>query len=201
MIRAIIRMMLFLILVSGCVTRPPRQNQVTLSPDVKITLPSPGALGYDLTAGQLITARWGDEVHHLPVQLEVEDGEVSMAGFSSWGSRILSLKYRGDELETEVLPGLNTGLPEPAQVLFNLMVTLWPLDAWSGPLRNIGWRLEQECLVRRLLDARGRLVSEITYAAENPFAGDITFHNFIPAYTITIVTLNYTTNQKTTPSP
>ena len=71
------------------------------------------------------------------MQLQVTSNEVVLAGFSSWGTRVLSLSYGGEQIQTEVLNGLQGSLPQPEQVLFNLMITLWPSSAWEGSLNEL----------------------------------------------------------------
>ena len=86
-------------------------------------MPLPAELEYSFTASQLISATWQDDTQQLPVQVEVTPDKVVLAGFSSWGTRILSLQYQNQAIETQVLSGLGATLPQPEQVLFNLMLT------------------------------------------------------------------------------
>ncbi|MGF1688566.1 DUF3261 domain-containing protein [Photobacterium japonica] len=166
-------------------------NQVALAPNVNVTLPTPAALGESLTATQLITARWGDQQNQLPVQLEVTPDKLVLAGFSSWGARILSLTYQDHALSTDVLPGLGNVLPKPEQVLLNLMLTLWPVEAWQAPLAAVGWQLIEHPHQRQLLDNHGNVVVDIHYAASSPLDGEIVFTHRQLGYVITINTLNH----------
>ena len=96
-----------LTVINGCASKPePQANQVNIAPDTYVTLPAPAALGQTLAASQLITAQWAEQSHQLPVQLQVDHQKVALAGFSSWGSRILSLTYEDQTIEASVLPGL-----------------------------------------------------------------------------------------------
>ncbi len=121
--------MIFVTLLSACSLVPKQSTpSVEIEKGVSVALPAPNDLGYHLTASQLITATWTAEgkerQEQLPVQLQVNSNDVTLAGFSSWGTRILSLNYNGEQINTEVLTGLDGTLPEPEQVLFNLMITL-----------------------------------------------------------------------------
>jgi hypothetical protein len=177
---------------SGCAMKPKQQaNQVSIAPDTFVTLPTATQLGYSLTASQLITAQWAEQTHQLPVQLQVDGQKLALAGFSSWGSRILSLTYENQTIEASVLPGLDDTLPKPEQVLFNLMLTLWPLDAWHKPLENVGWQLIETAQHRQLIDNKGIVIADINYQSPQHLDGDITFINHQFGYTITIKTLGY----------
>lgn len=183
---------LLTLLVSGCATvQAPQGNQVKIAPNTVVTLPTPAQLGYSLTASQLITATWQQTSHQLPVQLQVTPQALALAGFSSWGSRILSLDYTHQHITTYVMSGLGSTLPEPKQVLFNMMLTLWPLEAWQQPLQQIGWQLKQTPFQRQLIDNNGAIVAKIDYQDLNRLTGTITFTHYQPDYTITIKTLHY----------
>jgi len=181
-----------LTVINGCASKPePQANQVNIAPDTYVTLPAPAALGQTLAASQLITAQWAEQSHQLPVQLQVDHQKIALAGFSSWGSRILSLTYEDQTIEASVLPGLGETLPQPEQVLFNLMLTLWPADAWHSPLQTIGWQLIEMSQHRQLIDDKGNVVADVEYKATPHLAGDIVFIHHQLGYTITIKTLNY----------
>ena len=103
------------------VSQQPTGASVSLDNDTELALPLPSELGYSFTASQLINATWKNETQQLPVQVEVTPDKVVLAGFSSWGTRILSLQYQNQVIDTQVLSGLGATLPQPEQVLFNLM--------------------------------------------------------------------------------
>lgn len=168
---------------------------VNLSPSVSVTLPQPSELGYSLTASQLISATWQADrtsrSEQLPVHLQVNQDKVVLAGFSSWGTRILSLEYQASSITTDVLAGLEGSLPKPEQVLFNLMITLWPSSAWEGPLNEVRWRVIDTENSRAVFDNHGQQVIDIRYSQSDKLAGDIEFHNLTSDYAITIKTLQY----------
>ncbi|OEE50915.1 DUF3261 domain-containing protein [Vibrio anguillarum] len=186
---------LLLLMLSGCSLVPNQAStQVEISPNTFVTLPKPAQLGYQVTASQLISAHWQDDNgqhnQQLPVQLQVTDDKIVLAGFSSWGTRILSLNYQQDTIETSVLNGLENTLPKPEQILFNLMITLWPRNAWEAPLNKVKWQIIDDENRRTLINELGETVIVIDY--QHPFSmkGDIRFHNQLLNYTITITTLS-----------
>ncbi|MBE8568009.1 DUF3261 domain-containing protein [Vibrio sp. OPT20] len=185
------------VLLSACsmVSQQPTGASVSINNDTELALPLPAELGYSLTASQLISATWETDTQQLPVQVEVTPDKVVLAGFSSWGTRILSLQYQNKAIETQVLSGLGATLPQPEQVLFNLMLTLWPTEAWTQPLQTIGWHLVDTDNTRTVFDDDQQAIIRIEYqvkANEPKLSGDIVFKHLIQGYTITIQTLNST---------
>ncbi|MDH5978698.1 DUF3261 domain-containing protein [Vibrio splendidus] len=185
------------LLLSACsmVSQQPTGASVAIDKDTELALPLPAELGYSLTASQLISATWETDTQQLPVQVEVTADKVVLAGFSSWGTRILSLQYQNQVINTQVLSGLGATLPQPEQVLFNLMLTLWPTEAWTQPLQTIGWHLVDTDNTRTVFDDDQQAIIRIEYQAkanEPKLSGDIVFKHLIQGYTITIQTLNST---------
>ncbi|MEZ8121134.1 DUF3261 domain-containing protein [Vibrio splendidus] len=185
------------VMLSACsmVSQQPTGASVSINNDTELELPMPAELGYSLTASQLISATWETDTQQLPVQVEVTADKVVLAGFSSWGTRILSLQYQNQVIDTQVLSGLGATLPQPEQVLFNLMLTLWPTEAWTQPLQTIGWHLVDTDNTRTVFDDDQQAIIRIEYqekANEPKLSGDIVFKHLIQGYTITIQTLNST---------
>ncbi|CAK1694440.1 conserved exported hypothetical protein [Vibrio crassostreae] len=185
------------ILMSACsmVSQQPSGASVSIDQDTDLALPLPADLGYSLTASQLISATWQDDTQQLPVQVEVTPEKVVLAGFSSWGTRILSLQYQNQAIETQVLSGLGATLPQPEQVLFNLMLTLWPTEAWAQPLQSIGWHLVDTDNSRTVFNDNQQAIIRIDYQTEpgtHKTTGNIVFKHLTQGYTITIQTLNST---------
>ncbi|MEZ8732151.1 DUF3261 domain-containing protein [Vibrio splendidus] len=185
------------VMLSACsmVSQQPTGASVSINNDTELALPLPAELGYSLTASQLISATWETDTQQLPVQVEVTADKVVLAGFSSWGTRILSLQYQNQVIDTQVLSGLGATLPQPEQVLFNLMLTLWPTEAWTQPLQTIGWHLVDTNNTRTVFDNDQQAIIRIEYQAkanEPKLSGDIVFKHLIQGYTITIQTLNST---------
>lgn len=170
-----------------------KQVQVEISSNQFVDLPLPEQLQQTLNVSQLITAQWGEgSKQKLLVQLQVDQQQVVLAGFSAWGVKLLSLNYvknqTGNQIETSVMTGLGETLPSPEQVLFNVMLAIWPNQAWQAPLDNIGWRLQETELQRLLLDQQGDVVISIDYQKTPYLDGTITFKHHRLHYTILIET-------------
>ncbi|MCZ4370971.1 DUF3261 domain-containing protein [Vibrio diazotrophicus] len=182
---------------SGCSLQPHTSStQVEIDQDIWVELPLPSELGQSLNATQLISAQWQDEqgntqTQQLPVQLQIDDQHIVLAGFSSWGTRLLSLDYNGENISTQVLSGLENTLPKPEQVLFNLMITLWPRSTWEAPLNKVRWSIIDAPHQRIIKNEAGEPVLIISYAGKTPLDGDIQFLNKPLDYSITIQTLSH----------
>lgn len=187
------------LLLSACSLVPNQSTpSVMLQQGTEVNLPAPSELGYQLTASQLITATWvtngKEKVEQLPVQFQVSNGDVTLAGFSSWGTRILSLHYDGKQISTEILAGLENTLPEPEQVLFNLMITLWPSSAWDTPLNTVKWRLVDDKYSRTVFNSDGEKIIDIHYENNDKLKGTISFRHLKHPFSISIQTLQYQLN-------
>jgi hypothetical protein len=184
----------------GACSLVPHQStpRVEIAENTRVNLPTPSGLGYQLSTSQLITASWAidgkTKAEQLPVQLQVTKNEVVLAGFSSWGTRVLSLSYDGEQIQTEVLNGLQGTLPQPEQVLFNLMITLWPSTAWEGSLNEIRWRIIDKNNSRAIFDSEGEKIIEIQYSSSDKFEGQIDFHHLKHQLSISIQTLQHQIN-------
>ena len=188
---------LSVMILSACVLQPKLEQdihslQVEVTRGVFVVLPKPAQLQQELNVSQLITARWGNEdkaqQHKLLVQLQVDQQQVVLAGFSAWGTRILSLNYSGGQIETYLMAGLGDSLPKPEQVLFNVMLSIWPVESWTVPLQKIGWQLKETHLQRLLIDQKGQAVVEINYQKKPYLAGLISFKHLELDYQIDIET-------------
>ena len=192
------------LLLSACTMNAlqPKGSSVVIEPGVDLTLPQPHELGYSVTASQLISATWEDKTHQLPVQLQVDEDKVILAGFSSWGTRILSLKYQDNQIDTDILTGLDQTLPQPEQILFNLMITLWPIDAWQQPLQAIGWHMVETSNTRMIFNENDQAIIKVIYqylegvktsdSHSEKLAKQVTFEHLTQGYKIQIQTLNST---------
>ncbi len=183
----------------GCASKPIKQpNQVEVAQGTFVTLPQPEEYGSDLFLSQLISVEFQGIKQQLPVQLQLTGNDLVLAGFASWGSRLLSLNYDGLTLDTYVMTGLADSLPPPKQVLFNVMITLWPLTSWQSSLNRIGWTLTENDNHRVLRDDVGNIVLDVTYASiSDKFSGDITLNSPNFGYVIVIKTFSHSQETQT----
>lgn len=184
-------------ILTGCSSRPEMVSgaSVEVAPHTHLMLPRPQQLGYDLTASQLVIATWQGKTQQLPVQLQVTGNELVLAGFSSWGTRLLSLQYANNHLTTDVMAGLGEVLPQPEQVLFNLMITLWPVSVWQPSLERIGWSIQEQDNLRTIYNTKHQAVMSIRYGSADKLAAPIYFEHSLLGYKIEIQTLSHQKEQ------
>ncbi|TEW54090.1 DUF3261 domain-containing protein [Psychromonas sp. RZ22] len=186
------------ILLSACSMQPKMQQathpvQVEITPGQFVNLPQPKELQQNVNVSQLITAQWGEaNQQQMLTQLQVDQEKVVLAGFSAWGVKLLSLTYLGEDggnkIETNVIAGFADKLPQPEQVLFNVMLSIWPKSSWDKPLAAIGWKLKETALQRLLIDQNGKVVVTIDYQKKTHLDGKITFKHQGLNYTVIIET-------------
>ncbi len=188
----IISYIILLMLMSSCsLLKKPHSDvlKAQIAPHVFVPLLKPAQLHESINVSQLITVdRPGQKQKKLLVQLQVDPQHVVLAGFSAWGARLLSVEYSGTKIKTYVIFGLSEQLPKPKQVLFNMMLAIWPVAAWQAPLQKIGWKIQEKHLQRLLLDENNHVVVKIVYQKTPYLKGDILFENIPLHYKIKIET-------------
>lgn len=179
-----------LLFLTACSLQPAKHLvKVEVDTNQFVQLPTPASFAEEINVSQLITAKWGEEsAQQMLVQLQIDDQQIVLAGFSAWGAKLLSLNYADNEIQTYVLAGFSETLPKPEQVLFNVMLSIWPLEAWETPLASIGWKLEEQGLHRKLIDDQGETVVTIDYQKKPYLEGKITFKHLRLNYTVMIET-------------
>lgn len=183
-------LLLLILLATGCANLA-NQHLIEVAPNTFLSLPSPAQFGGNANISQLITAKWQDETASLPVHLEITAQRMVLVGSSLWGTRILTVEYANNTITQDTLLGLNTILPDARQVLFSIMLTLWPQPAWQPHLAKIGWTLIDKERSRILVDTDGIPVIKINYD-ERPATGEVPsqvqFQHLRQDYQITIST-------------
>lgn len=157
---AMIALTLFL---AGCSHPQPDSDarpQAWLEPGTQVTLPAPG-ISPAFRSQQLLTGRFNGNTLSLLVMLNADSQKVTLAGLSSVGIRLFLVTYDDNGLHSEqsvVMPQL----PPASQVLADVMLSRWPIDAWQPQLPK-GWTLTDIGDKRELRNPRGKLVTEISY--------------------------------------
>lgn len=160
-------------------TRP----QAWLQPGTKVTLPAPG-ITPALNSQQLLTGSFNGKTQSLLVMLNADAQKVTLAGLSSVGIRLFLATYDATGIHTEqsiVVPQL----PPASQVLADVMLSHWPIDAWQPQLPK-GWTLKDKGDRRELRNADGELVTEIVYLQRKGKREPISIEQHVFHYHITI---------------
>ena len=117
---------LLLALLASCSTPPaPPEGSVMVAPGVTLDLPPPAALGREIEAVQLVTARHGSEVFSFEGHLSVTRDRVLLAGTDGFGQRLMRIEWDGRHLTAEKASFLPAGL-HPETVLADVMLIYWP---------------------------------------------------------------------------
>jgi len=157
--------------------------QAWLQPGTQITLPSPG-ITPAVSAQQLLTGSFNGKSQSLLVMLNADDKKLTLAGLSSVGIRLFLVTYDEKGIHTEqsiVVPQL----PPASQVLADVMLSHWPISAWTPQLPK-GWTLTDNGDKRELRNAQGKLVTEITYLQRKGQRQPISIEQHVFNYHITI---------------
>lgn len=160
-------------------TRP----QAWLQPGTQVTLPPPG-ISPAVSSQQLLTGSFNGKTQSLLVMLNADDKKLTLAGLSSVGIRLFLVTYDHNGIHTEqsiVVPQL----PPASQVLADVMLSHWPISAWTPQLPK-GWTLKDNGDKRELRNASGKLVTEITYLLRNGKREPISIEQHVFNYHITI---------------
>jgi len=174
------------LMLAGCSHSQPEQEgrpQAWLEPGARVTLPAQG-ISPAVSSQQLLTGSFNGKTQSLLVMLNADDKKLTLAGLSSVGIRLFLVTYDEKGLHAEqsiVVPQL-----QPAsQVLADVMLSHWPIAAWQPQLPK-GWTLTDAGDRRELRNARGRLVTEITYLNRKGRREPISIQQHAFGYHITI---------------
>ena len=174
------------LLLAGCSHSTDTQEtrpQAWLQPGTRVTLPPPG-ISPAVSSQQLLTGSFNGQTQSLLVMLNADAHKVTLAGLSSVGIRLFLATYDETGIHTEqsiVVPQL----PPASQVLADVMLSHWPISAWQPQLPK-GWTLTDIGDKRELRNARGKLVTEITYLNRKGKREPISIEQHVFKYHITI---------------
>jgi len=163
------------LLLAGCARTPEAPARLGLR------LP-PGALGATINVQQHLVVERPGGSNDLDVALEADPAHVKVVGLA-FGQRVLSLDYDGTALKEwrhPMLPAQVRG----ADVLEDLQLTLWPVDAIARALPP-GWQIEEQGL-KRVLRRGGDTVATITYSGTPRWQGTAVLDNLRYHYKLTI---------------
>jgi uncharacterized protein DUF3261 len=174
-IRFLVALDLVVLTVGACATAIPIPARLGL----KL---APATLGTSISLQQHLTVQREDRIDELDAALEVDSERLDLVGLAL-GQRVLSLHYDGRELQTWRHSLLPAGL-RGEDVLEDLQLTLWPLEAIRGAL-PAGSRVEEIGLRRTLLIGDVPVVV-IDYSGEPHWNGKIELVNLRYHYRLTI---------------
>ena len=142
----------------------------------------PSALGESISLQQRLDVEGQGRSAQLDVALEVDAARIDLVGLAL-GQRVLSLHYDGKTLQSWRHPMWPIQL-RGDEVLENLQLTLWPVDAIRQAL-PVGWSIEERDL-RRTIRQDGLAIMIIDYSALPFWSGKVEVTNLQFDYRITI---------------
>lgn len=174
------------LMLAGCSHSTPDnagRPQAWLEPGTRVSLPKPG-ISPAFSSQQLLTGSFNGNTQSLLVMLNADSQKVTLAGLSSVGIRLFLVTYDDKGLHSEqsvVMPQL----PPASQVLADVMLSHWPISAWQPQLPK-GWTLTDIGDKRELRNARGKLITEISYLKRHGQRVPIAIAQQVFKYHITI---------------
>jgi hypothetical protein len=163
------------LLLAACVAPKPRTGGVGL----KL---APAALGESISLQQRLDVEGHGRSAQLDIALEVDAARIDVVGLAL-GHRVLWLHYDGETLQSWRHPMWPVQLREE-EVLENLQLTLWPIDAIRRAL-PVGWSIEESGLRRTILHD-GLAIVVINYSALPLWSGKVEVTNLQFNYRITV---------------
>jgi len=163
-------------LLAGCASAPP---QPSARLDLRL---APAALGASIARQQHLTVERDGHVDELDAALEIDPTHLELVGLA-YGQRVMTIRYDGKTLTSwrhVMLPAQ----VQPADVLRDIELTLWPRDAIAAAL-PAGWRIEDDGL-RRTLYLDGAPETVIRYTGMPRWSGTVVLDNLRYHYRLTI---------------
>jgi hypothetical protein len=181
------------LLLAGCVHAPPPAAPaadpaaVPASPtSAPRVFASPEALS-PRSASQVIHAAYGSRVATLRTGVQIDSAGLKVVGVTATGMRLFSASFDGQRVSAERSPFVPKEV-SPERVLADMQLALWPLAALQSAYAESKQTVSEPVPgVRRLVNG-DRLVAEVHYASDDPWAGRLWFVNFEFGYSLTIDT-------------
>lgn len=187
----------FVLLVSACTHAPPIAAPATPAPgDVAPTplapppLAPPGAVG-TRSAVQVIRAAYGARAVTLRTSIQVNDEGLEVVGVTATGQRLFTARYDGTKITADKSPFVPAGL-DPARVLADMQLALWPLAVVQTAFRERGYSVSEPFTGVRRMMRDDQLLAEVHYTGADPWNGRLWFVSFEFHYSLTIDTTTTT---------
>lgn len=190
------------VLLTGCATV---QDNAALSPSIviapgqSITLPSPAAMGFNVTATQILTAQYtvNQKTQSYSTQLQVEKTptKLTMVALTGWGGQAFSIDYDGVTIHSSSLP-----MPHAEQGIQHTLADFLMIYAPTSVLKNL---LKPTAITmtatpkQRIYKLNNKIIVQVNYQNNIPWKGTITLKNFVYHYQLQINTASYQLDEST----
>jgi hypothetical protein len=169
-----------LLAIAGCATAPQSPQLSEVRP-----LVSPASLGTERAVNQVVRGAIGAREVTINCVVNVKDGTMTVVGLSAMGMRLFTIRHDGTEVHAEKGPAMPEQLT-PERLLADLQVVFWPLASLQKPLQEAGWQVSEPAPGTRRLRRGDRLIAEVHYSDQDPWAGRSWLVNLEYGYSLQI---------------
>jgi hypothetical protein len=140
------------------------------------------------SASQVIHAAYGDRALTMRTAIQLDAANLKVIGVTATGQRLFTVGWDGKTVTAEK-SALVPDNVDPARVLADVQLALWPLAALQETLRAQQFEVSEPFAGVRRLSRGETLIAEVHYAAADPWASRLWLVNFELDYSLTIDTI------------
>lgn len=137
------------------------------------------------SALQLVRASYGSRTATLQCAVSVTNERLSVIGLTPTGQRLFTFAWDGQRVSAEKAPLVPEEL-DPARLLSDLQLVLWPLDALVPLWRTAGLTVSAPVPGLRRVQRGDQLIAEVHYAQTDGWHGRTWLVNFEFDYSLMI---------------
>ncbi len=173
-----------LIALTSCAGPEPARNHAQLAPGLTYAMPGPSALGREVEATQIITARYKGEVFTFESRMKVTATTMLLAGVDGFGRRIMTISWSGNTPAFERADWFPADL-RPENILADITLMYWPDAAVQNGLIHSTATLSRTADTRTV-SANGQAIVTIRYPQNDPWSGITRLHNALWGYDLEV---------------
>ncbi|MBX9705872.1 MAG: DUF3261 domain-containing protein [Gammaproteobacteria bacterium] len=189
-------MLALVMLLMGCATVHDNSGlspTIVIAPGQSITLPTPAAMGFDVTATQILTAQYtiNQQTKSYSTQLQVEKTptKLTMVALTGWGGQAFSIDYDGVTIHSSSLP-MAYSAQGIQHTLVDFLVIYAPTPVLNSVLKPTAITLVATSK-QRILKLDNKVIMQVDYQNSIPWKGTITLKNFVYHYQLQNNTASY----------
>ena len=168
------------------------QPEVELFKGVKIYLPTPEALNFNVNQQQILSATYlvdaKEKSYTSEVYVQTNPKQIILVAASGWGGSIFSINYNGKTIESSSLPMPNAQMGI-THTLTDFILTYASDDILNKTFENTPVKIIYKPQ-KRIFLLNNKEAMEITYSDQNRWKGDVILNNYIYHYQIKIKNIN-----------
>ncbi|MDA7742308.1 DUF3261 domain-containing protein [Francisellaceae bacterium] len=158
-----------------------------------IQLPTPQALGLNVSATQILSATYGKKTYSAQVQVEVTPQHIILVALGGWGSELFSIDYNGETIKNSHLPMPNAQMGIQHTLTDFIFTYASPtLLRQTLSSSKITFTVSPR---QRVFSLNGKPIIQINYQYTDPWKGKVTLKNIALGYQVNIKTIALKQNQ------